>query len=95
LTALVERGAPRDFGDVYSACRAGLITPVECWAVWAKRQQLAGSDADLDRARLAIETHLARISQYRRLEQIADPGQQAEASEVRRWFEEDLLNATV
>jgi hypothetical protein len=95
MTALVERGAPRDFRDVYSACQAGLTTPVECWAVWAKRQQLAGSDADFDRARLAIETHLARISQYRRLEQIADPQQQAEASEVRRWFEEELLNAAV
>lgn len=93
MTALVERGAPRDFRDVYTACRRGLVTPAGCWVLWRKRQHLAGSDEDPDRARLAVETHLARISQHRRLDQIADPVLRAEAGEVRRWFEEELLDA--
>lgn len=90
MVALVERGAPRDFRDIYTVCQAGLITPHRCWELWRCRQQLAGSDTDSARARLAVETHLARIAQHRPLAQIADPQQQAEAQEVRRWFREEF-----
>jgi hypothetical protein len=93
MVALVERGAPRDFRDVYSLCHAGLATPQQCWALWRKRQRLASSDTDGDRARLAIETHLARIAQHRPLEQIDDIGQRAEAQQVRGWFSGEFLNA--
>ena len=62
MVALVERGAPRDFRDVHTVCQAGLITPHQCWELWRRRQQLAGSDTDCARARLAVETHLARIA---------------------------------
>lgn len=93
VVALVERGAPRDFRDVYTLCQASLVTPHQCWELWRRRQQLAGSDTDSARARLAVETHLARIAQHRPLAQIADPQQQAEAEGVRRWFLEEFLNA--
>jgi Nucleotidyl transferase AbiEii toxin, Type IV TA system len=93
MVALVERGAPRDFRDIYAVCQAGLVTPRECWEFWRRRQRLAGSDIDSARARLAVETHLARIAQHRRLEQIADPQQQAEAEGVRAWFASEFLNA--
>ena len=73
MVALVERGAPRDFRDIHAVCQAGLITPRGCWTLWGRRQREAGNDADPERARLAVETHLARIAQHRRLEQIADP----------------------
>jgi hypothetical protein len=92
MWALVERGAPRDFRDIHSLCKAGLTTPHQCWDLWRRRQQLAGSDTDSARARLAVETHLARIAQHRPLVQIADPRRRAEAEEVRRWFLEELLN---
>jgi len=93
MVALVERGAPRDFRDVHAICQAGLITPRECWALWARRQLAAGNDADPARARLAVETHLARIEQHRRLDQIADPEQRGEAERVRAWFGQEFLNA--
>jgi hypothetical protein len=93
VVALVERGAPRDFRDVYALCQAGLTTPQACWALWRRRQQLAGSDTDSARARLAVETHLARIAQHRPLQEIADPRKRAEAEEVRRWFVQELLDA--
>ena len=91
MTALVERGAPRDFRDVHALCQAGLTTPQECWELWCRRQILAGSDADLDRAWLAVETHLSRIARHRPLDQITDSQQRAEAEQTRQWFKEALL----
>jgi len=91
MVALVERGAPRDFRDIYALCQAGLTTPAECWRLWQRRQELAGSDADLRRGRLAIATHLARIIQHRRLDQIADPQARTEAARVRSWFMDIFL----
>lgn len=93
MVALVERGAPRDFRDIYALCQAGLTTPRECWDLWRRRQQLAGSDTDSTRARLAIETHLTRIAQHRPLAWVTDSQQRAEAERVRSWFREELLNA--
>lgn len=93
MVALVERGAPRDFRDVYALCQAGLTTPRECWNLWRRRQQLMKSDTDSDRARLAVQTHLVRIAQHRPLGQIDDPAKRAEAEEVRVWFEGELLDA--
>lgn len=93
MVALVERGAPRDFRDVYSLCRAGMTTPDKCWGLWRRRQQLAGSDTESNRARLALETHLARIASHRPLTQIADDQQRADAEKVRNWFKEEFINA--
>jgi len=93
MVALVERGAPRDFRDVYALCQADLTTPQQCWQAWRQRQELAGSDVDADRARLALETHLARIELYRPLGQIADSQQRSEAERLRVWYREDFLSA--
>ncbi len=91
MTDLVERGAPRDFRDVYALCQAELTTPQECWALWRRRQRLAHSDADMRRSRLAVETHLARITQHRPLDQIAALQQRVEAEQTRRWFKKEFL----
>ncbi len=93
MVALVERGAPRDFRDIYYLCHAGLMTPADCWKLWRQRQQEARSDTDPHRARLAVETHLTKISQHRPLEAIADSAQRAEAEAVRSWFKQELLHA--
>lgn len=93
MMALVERGAPRDFRDVYAVCQADLVSARECWMLWRRRQTAAGSDVDPGRARLAVETHLARITQHRRIEQITDPGERGEAERVRAWFTREFLNA--
>ena len=95
MVALVERGAPRDLRDIYALCHAGLTTPQKCWQVWRQRQQLAGSDTDTHRARLAIETHLARIAAHRPLDEILDPSQRGEAEQVRTWFSQEFVNALV
>lgn len=91
MIALVERGAPRDFRDIYAFCQAGLTTPKQCWELWRQRQKLVGSDTDVQRVRLAIETHLTRIALHRPLEEISDLEQRSEAEQVRTWFREDFL----
>jgi len=93
MVALVERGAPRDFRDVYAVCSAGLIAPDTCWTLWRARQQLAGSEPDPERARLALESHLTRIALHRPLEQIPDADQRLEAATVRTWFRTEFIDA--
>ncbi len=93
MTALVERGAPRDFRDIYTLCDRGLTTARECWELWAERQRKAGSEADRRRAVLAAQTHLARVAKHRPLEAITDADQRDEAMRVRSWFAEVLLHA--
>ncbi len=91
MVALVERGAPRDFLDIYQICQASLLSIDECWSLWRRRQVLSLSDTDPARARLAIESHLERIQLHRPLAQIADPYQREQAQQLRRWFEDDFL----
>jgi len=95
MAALVERGAPRDFRDIYTLCDSGLTSARDCWSLWEERQRKAGSDADRHRARLAVQTHLARIARHRPLEAISEAAQRDEAARVRTWFAEVLLDATL
>src|SRR5262245_14445337 len=37
MNALVERGAPRDFVDVFEVCQRGLATVDECWLTWTAK----------------------------------------------------------
>jgi len=91
VVALVERGAPRDFLDIYTLCQSGLLNVSDCWELWNRRQTLAGSDTDFSRARLAIETHLERIVLHRPLEKIMDPEQREQARQLRRWYLSSFL----
>jgi hypothetical protein len=93
MNALVERGAPRDFLDIYQLCNKELLSPEECWDLWRRRQTLAESDADIARARLAIETHLERIALHRPLDKIANNEQRKQAGAVRDWFLNVFLKA--
>ena len=91
MVALVERGAPRDFLDIYTLCQSELFQVAECWDLWRRRQTLVGSDVDHSRARLAIETHLERIALHRPLEKIEDGSQREQARQVRDWFWKEFL----
>lgn len=91
MVALVERGAPRDFLDIFTICQADALSVSECWILWQRRQSLAGSDADMSRARLAIETHLERIALHRPIDQIEDKTQREQAQQVRDWYSNVFL----
>jgi len=91
MNALVQRGAPRDFLDIYTICQADLVSIAECWMLWHKWQELIGNEHDDDKAHLAIETHLKRIELQRPLEQIEDDEQREYAKNVREWFMNSFL----
>jgi len=91
MSALVERGAPRDFRDIYSLCESGLCSAARCWQLWETRQRLARQDADGARARNAIVTHLSRLGVARPLNLITDAEQRGKAARLRAWFEKEFL----
>jgi len=95
MVALVERGAPRDFRDVYAVCQAGLAYPGICWSLWRQRRELASDDSPSARARLAILTHLQRIELHRPLQSIPDTAERARAEQLRAWFRGEFLNGLV
>lgn len=92
MNALVERGAPRDFRDIRAICQAGLATPQGCWTLWRQRQLLVDGDPNLDRAYLAVATHLKRIEQHRPVEQINDAEDRRVAQQTRLWYREVFLH---
>ena len=93
MVALVERGAPRDFRDIYAVCRAGLATISQCWEAWARRQTAGRSDPDRRRAFLAVESHLARIIAHRPLDGIEAASEREQAKRLRDWFVKDFLGS--
>ena len=66
MSALVARGAPRDFRDVYEVVQAGLLTISECWELWQARNP----DTNIDRARAQVVKHLGSIAERRPLDQL-------------------------
>jgi hypothetical protein len=94
MTALVERGAPRDFRDIHSLCLSGRCTMPQCWDLWQKRQELAGENTDRGRASLAIQTHLSRIEQARPLAAIQDAEHRAAAERLRTWFASEFIHGS-
>jgi hypothetical protein len=95
MTALVERGAPRDFRDIYAVCQAGLVNPERCWTLWKRRGELAGEEVSPSRAQTAILTHLERIELHRPTRQIADTADRAQAERLRQWFREVFVHAAM
>lgn len=94
MTALVERGAPRDFVDIYTICQAGLVTPHTCWKLWQQRQQLRRFEDDLTQAKFAVRVRLKRIEQRRPLENIQDPQARTDAEQLRKWYKSEFLDDT-
>ena len=86
MRALVVRGAPRDFADVAALCRAGLVTPDECWALWREKTP----DGKISEGRMAALRLLELIATRRPLENIADPEQRRRAEDVRRFIREEF-----
>ena len=93
MVALVERGAPRDFVDIFAVCEADIATPRACWRLWKTRQARTGGSTSFSRARLAITTHLKRIELRRPLNSIVDQRPKNEAEKTRIWFRKEFLNA--
>jgi hypothetical protein len=85
MNALVARGAPRDFRDIYEVVQAGLATIPECWDLW--RAKNPGTNVDLAKAQMV--KHLESIVERRPLDQV--PGHERPAAEaLRQWVRAEL-----
>ncbi len=85
MSALVRRGAPRDFMDVYELCRSGMVTPEQCWELWQRKNpdELPVTGAGM------IISHLQGIEMRRPLETVST-GEREKARLVRAWIRDIL-----
>jgi hypothetical protein len=85
MTALVARGAPRDFQDVYNVVQAGIAVPDELWALFERKN--LGHDIAVAKAQ--VLQRLGEIQLRRPLETI-EPESRAAAAALRAWVCGDL-----
>lgn len=91
VTALIERGAPRDFVDIHQCCLQGLCAVADCWNLWQERESRRGvTDPDSRVAREAVLLHLSRIERQRPLDSIAIPDNREQARVLREWFKNEF-----
>ncbi len=82
ITALVARGAGRDFRDIHRVHHQLGFTIAELWDLW----RLKNPDGNLSDARKLARVHLEGICLRRPLDSIADETERATAAVVRDWF---------
>jgi hypothetical protein len=81
MSALVIRGAPRDFVDVREICRRGLATEDDCWDMWRQKNR----ERSLAEANVALLRHLELIESRRPLSSISDEDERRSAEDLRSW----------
>lgn len=91
MTALIERGTPRDFLDIYEMCQQRLTTISRCWELWEEREKKRGvvsPNPELGCEGLLL--HLSRIERTRPLDSIRDSAQRKKAQDLRNWFKNEF-----
>jgi hypothetical protein len=88
MSALVARGAPRDFRDVYEVVRRGIASVDDCWELWERKNP--GLDVQLAKAQ--VVNHLEAIGMRRPLESLSPSARKA-AESLREWVRRDLARA--
>ena len=85
MNALVNRGAPRDFVDIFEIVHRGLATRTDCWMLWQTKNP-AGS---LSQAQIDVIASLERIAQRRPLESLVE-AEREPADKLRAWFGDEF-----
>jgi len=93
MVALVERGAPQDFLDIYTLCYEGLTTASRCWQLWKVRQESTGHTVKTMWAKMAVLNHVAQLAQTYPSEKMVDPIEPSAISHIQLWFQTDFLEA--
>ena len=89
--ALIERGAPRDFLDIYEICGQRIMTISQCWNLWKEREEKRGNkfpDPKIGCEGLLL--HLSRIERVRPLVSITNLQERKHAEELRDWFKNEF-----
>jgi len=84
MTALVERGAPRDLRDVHELCTRGLMTVEDCWRLYARKNPDQKPSVGADKVLFSLE----RLELQRPLDTIPDPTDRQQAARLRAWYRE-------
>ncbi|MDB6118618.1 MAG: hypothetical protein JWO08_2399 [Verrucomicrobiaceae bacterium] len=82
MTALVQRGAPRDFLDIYELVNRSLISCDDCWDLWV----LKNPSVSLDEAKRKVFARLEMIETTRPLSTIQPIAAREKAALVRSWY---------
>ena len=83
MTALVERGAPRDLKDVYELCHQHLFSREQCWELWRTKNPQRDPLEGPEKVLFFVE----RLELQRPLDQIP-AAQRHSAEALRTWFRE-------
>jgi len=79
MSALAQRGAPRDILDIATVLKAGLISPQTCWELWQRKHP----EVEVKIAQANVLKYLNALAARKPLQTIADQEQRAQASENR------------
>ena len=82
MTALVQRGAPRDFMDIYELVNRSIITITDCWELWT----LKNPGVAVDEAKRKILARMKSIALARPLESIGPQAARESTALVRSWY---------
>ena len=81
MTALVERGAPRDMRDVYELCHRGIMTMQDCWNLWRTKNPARDAGEGAEKTLF----HIERLTLQRPLEKVPQADRDRAAA-LRTWF---------
>ena len=87
MTALVDRGAPRDFTDIKHVVDEGLITVEGTLDLWCRKNP----GGDREAAKQKVVLHLAGIESRRPLSSLQDAAERERARATRDWFKREFL----
>jgi hypothetical protein len=87
MTALVDRGAPRDFTDIRHVVTEALVTIEAAWDLWRRRNPGDSVEAGKQKALL----HLVSLESRRPVDSIPDGAERERAREAREWFKLEFL----
>lgn len=90
MNAVVNRGAPRDFLDVYSVVDRGLITVEDLWVLWSRKNQ----NGDVQAAKANVAKKLVELEARRPLSSLSDSKDRDSAERVRTWIRTQLCKET-
>ncbi len=86
MNALVNRGAPRDFLDIFTVAHQGLATIDELWDAWTRKNP----GSELASAKAQLLRRLEELEARRPLAIIAEQNSRDSAAKVRTWTRNEL-----
>jgi hypothetical protein len=90
MTALVERGAPRDLRDIYELCNRGFVSPEKCWHLYTRKNPSQTTSMGAVKVLFAVE----RLELQRPLDTISDAILRDQAARLRSWYREVFCHSS-